>query len=204
MNTPLLRRREALLSLAALAAAPAWAHGPGHEPLPEAPTAPGDSIYRLDAKLEDQDGNAFTLASLQGTPVLASMFYTSCTMVCPMIFETVQATLKALPARERDAVRVLMVSFDPARDTQAVLKKTAEQHGCDSRWRLAHCDEATARKVAAVLGIQYRRLADGEFNHSSTIDVLDPRGRIVARTGKLGAADPAVLAALHKLPQRAG
>jgi protein SCO1/2 len=204
MNTPLLRRREALLSLAALAAAPAWAHGAGHEPLPEAAVAPGDSVYRLDARLEDQDGRAFTLAALQGRPVLASMFYTSCDMVCPMIFESMHANLRALPVRERDAVRILMVSFDPARDTQAVLKKSAEQHNCDSRWRLARCDEATARKVAAVLGIQYRRLPNGDYNHSSTIDVLDAQGRIVARTGKLGEADPVVATALRKLSARAG
>ncbi|MEJ8839845.1 SCO family protein [Ramlibacter sp. AN1133] len=195
MNTRLLRRREALLSLAALAAVPGWLH---------AAETPGDSIYRLDAKLEDQDGRPFALASLQGTPVLASMFYTSCDMVCPMIFESMHANLRALPAREREAVRILMVSFDPARDTQAVLKTTAGQHGCDSRWKLARCDEATARKVAAVLGIQYRRLANGDYNHSSTIDVLDAQGRIVARTGKLGEADPAVAAALRKLPARAG
>jgi protein SCO1/2 len=195
MSTSILRRREALLSLAALAAAPTLLHA--------APTA-GDSVYRLDAQIEDQDGQAFTLASLQGTPVLASMFYTSCTMVCPMLFESIQANLRALPAREREAVRVLMVSFDPARDTTAVLKKAAAQHGCDTRWRLARCDEATARKVAAVLGIQYRRLADGEFNHSTTIALLDPQGRIVARSGKLGAADPALVAAVRKLPLRAG
>jgi len=195
MNTPLLRRRDALLSLAALAAAPGWLH---------AAEPPGDSVYRLDARLQDQDGRPFAFSSLQGTPLLASMFYTACDMVCPMIFESIHANLRALPARERAAVRILMVSFDPARDTQAVLKKTAEQHGCDSRWRLARCDEATARKVAAVLGIQYRRLANGEYNHSSLIDVLDAEGRIVARSGKLGEADPAVAAALHKLPLRAG
>jgi protein SCO1 len=195
VNTLLLRRRDALLSLAALAAAPALLH---------AAETPGDSIYRLAAQLEDQDGRAFALASLQGTPVLASMFYSSCDMVCPMIFETIHANLRALPARQRDAVRVLMVSFDPARDTAAVLKKTAQAHGCDSRWVLARCDEPTARKVAAVLGIQYRRLANGEFNHSSLVEVLDAQGRIVAKTGKLGAADPAVLTALRKLPPRAG
>lgn len=189
MNTLLLRRREALLSLAALAAAPALVH---------AGEAPGDSIYRLDAQLEDQDGRTFALSSLQGTPVLASMFYTSCDMVCPMIFESVHATLRALPARDREAVRVLMVSFDPARDTVAVLKKTAEQHACDARWRLARCDEATARKVAAVLGIQYRRIANGEFNHSTTIDLLDRQGRIAARSGKLGSADPALVTGVRK------
>ncbi|NML48599.1 SCO family protein [Ramlibacter sp. G-1-2-2] len=186
MNT-LYSRRAALLSLGALAALPAFATN-----------APGDSIYRLDATLTDQDGNAFQLASLQGLPVLASMFYTSCDMVCPMIFETVQATLRALPAPERANVRVLMVSFDPARDTPAVLKKAAQAHGCDGQWVLARAEEATARKVAAVLGIQYRRLANGEFNHSTVISLLDRQGRIAAKSGKLGPADPALVAAVRK------
>ena len=187
-------RRLALRSLGALAVAGAWpllARG-------AAPAVPGDSVYQLAATLTDQDGRPFELASLQGTPVLASMFYTSCDMVCPMIFETVQLTLRALPPAQRAGVRVLLVSFDPARDTTAVLKKTAQQRGCDEQWRLARADEATARKVAAVLGIQYRKLANGEFNHSSTILLLDAQGRIAARTGKLGSADPAFVGAVRK------
>ena len=190
MNSFSTSRRSALLSLGALALAPVLARA--------ATGVPGDSIYRLDAHLTDQDGREFAWSSLQGGPVLASMFYTSCDMVCPMIFETVHATLKALPAAERSAVRVLMVSFDPARDTVAVLKKTAEQRNCDAQWTLARADEATARKVAAVLGIQYRRLANGEFNHSTTLDLLDRQGRIVARSGKLGPADPSLVAAVRK------
>jgi protein SCO1/2 len=190
-------RRGFLGSLAALAALPALAHD-GHEhPLP--PTLPGDSIYRIGATLQDQNGRSFELASMAGAPVLASMFYTSCDMVCPMIFETIHATLRAMPAAERKATRVLMVSFDPARDSVEVLKKTAEARGCDAQWVLARGDEATARRVAAALGIQYRRLSNGEFNHSSVLELLDGSGRVVARSGKLGAADPAILAASHKL-----
>lgn len=188
----LLRRREALLSLAALATFPVAGRAAGT-------TTPGDSIYRLDAQLQDQEGRHFALSSLQGTPVLASMFYTSCQMVCPMIFETIQTTLRGLPAAQRSAVRVLMVSFDPARDTVAVLKQTAQARGCDAQWVLARADEGTTRKIAAVLGIQYRRLADGEYNHSAVIDVLDPAGRIAAKTAKLGSVDPVVSAALHKM-----
>lgn len=149
----------------------------------------GTSVYQLPASLVDQDGRAFELSSLRGAPVLVSMFYTSCQMVCPMIFETIHSTLKALPAADRDAVKVLMVSFDPPRDTVPVLKKTAEARNCDSHWTLARCDEGTARKIAAVLGIQYRRLADGEFNHSTQVALLDRDGRITAKTGKLGSVD---------------
>ena len=192
-------RRAALLSLAALAALPAVAATtPVAAPAATPAAFPGDSVYRLEAHLVDQDGRAFEWSSLQGGPVLVSMFYTSCDMVCPMIFETVHATLKALPAAERSAVRVLMVSFDPARDTVAVLKKTAQARGCDAQWVLARGDEGTARKVAGVLGTQYRRLSNGEFNHSTTITLLDRQGRIAARSGKLGPADPALVGAVRK------
>jgi len=185
-------RRAALLSLAALAS-PALLPGAA-----AAVNGPGDSIYRLAATLTDQDGRSFELASLQGTPVLASMFYSACDMVCPMIFETVHATLRALPAADRAAVRMLMVSFDPARDTTAALKKVAQDRGCDGQWLLARADDATVRKIAAVLGTQYRKLANGEFNHSTTLYALDRQGRIAARSGKLGGADPALVGAVRK------
>src|SRR5438309_832871 len=110
MRACLLTRRDALLSLAAAAALPRVAFGAA------APAFPGDSIYRVNATLADQDGRAFELEALAGGPVLASMFYTSCDMVCPMIFETLHATLRALPPADRAAAKVLMVSFDPARD----------------------------------------------------------------------------------------
>jgi len=196
--TPRLSRRNALLLLATAAAylpIAARAAAPGE--------LPGDSIYQYRPPLTDQDGHGFDIASLRGGPVLVSMFYSSCEMVCPMIFETLQLTLKALPAIDRERVRVLMVSFDPARDSVAVLKAKAEAHHCDARWTLARTDDASARKLAALLGVQYRRLASGEFNHSSTIELLDADGRIAARTGTLAAVDPALLKRLRTaLPAR--
>jgi protein SCO1 len=192
MKTMNLSRRESLLaiaSIAALSAVPAFA----------ASELPSNSVYKLDAKLTDQNGRDFDLASLRGQPVLVAMFYSSCQMVCPMIFETVHATLKALPEAERKNVRVLMVSFDPPRDTVAVLKETAVKRNCDSQWTLARTDETTSRKVAAVLGVQYRKLADGEFNHSTQIALLDRDGRIAAKSGKLGPADPALVKRVHAI-----
>jgi protein SCO1/2 len=195
MTSFIADRRRALLWLAALPSITL-----------AAPPLPGDSVYRLDAALTDHEGRATTLAALRGGPVLASMFYSSCEMVCPMIFETIRQTLKALPAAERDGVKVLLVSFDPARDTPAVLKKTAQDHGCDAHWTLATGDAATVRRVAAALGIQYRRLDSGEYNHSTVIELLDTDGRIVARTGKLGAVDPDFVKAIRQstAKQKAG
>ena len=188
MNTSTLSRRGALLWFAA-AAWPPTTFAAGE--------LPGNSIYQFRPPLTDQNGRPFDVASLRGHPVLVSMFYSSCEMVCPMIFQTLQMTLNALPAGEQQHVRVLMVSFDPARDSVAVLKEKAETHQCDARWTLARTDDASARKFAALLGVQYRRLASGEFNHSSTVELLDAEGRIAARTGTLAAVDPTLLKALR-------
>jgi protein SCO1 len=183
-----ISRRHFILASAALASTAVFAS-----------ELPSNSVYRLDAKLTDQDGRTFDLASLRGKPVLVAMFYSSCQMVCPMIFETVHATLKALPDADRKDVRVLMVSFDPARDSVAVLKDTAAKRNADAQWSLVRTDDSTARKIAAVLGVQYRQLADGEFNHSTQIALLDREGRIAAKSGTLGPADPALVKRVHEL-----
>jgi protein SCO1 len=192
MNHSTFNRREALLSLGALAFAPLAGQAASSK------TTPGNSVYQLHAALTDQDGHPFELESLRGTPVLVSMFYSSCQMVCPMVFETIHSTLKALPADERSEVKVVMISFDPARDSVAVLKKTASARNCDAQWTLARGDENTSRKIAAALNIQYRRLSDGEFNHSTIISLLDREGRIAARTGKLGTVDTALVKAVRE------
>ena len=194
MTSLSITRREALrglagacLGLGALALA---------RPAVAATALPAKSIYHLDVGLVDQDGHAFKLADLRGGPAIVGMFYSSCEMVCPMIFETIKQTVREAGPRVHDATRVLMVSFDPARDTQAVLKETFASHGLDARWTLARGTDDAVRQVAAVLGIQYRRLAGGAFNHSSTIQLLDTDGVISGRTTKLGEVDPVLLAAL--------
>jgi protein SCO1/2 len=77
---------------------------------------------------------------------------------------------------------VLLVSFDPERDTPQRLAELAALHGVDqNRWSLARASDEQVRELAAVLGLKYRRLDNGEFNHSSVISVLDADGTIQAR-----------------------
>ena len=160
---------------------------------PAPPTAlPSDSIYQLRVALTDQDGKTASLGERRGQPMLVSMFYTTCKSVCPMLIDALRDTEAKLSAEERARVPVLMVSFDPVHDTVAVLKQTADERRLDpGQWTLARTDATSARKLAAVLGIQYRALADGEFNHTTALILVDADGRVVGRTTKLGDADPA-------------
>jgi protein SCO1/2 len=165
----------------------------------QAAELPGDSIYRLPLALVDQNGHAQQLADRRGKPQLISMFYTSCQYVCPLIIDSLRKTQLALTPAERSKLDVLLVSFDPQRDTPARLKQVFAERKLDpSSWTLARTDAANVRKLAAVLDIQYRALASGDFNHSTALILLDADGRVVARTDKLGAADADFVAAVQK------
>ncbi len=166
--------------------------------LAEAGELPGDSVYRLDLALVDQNAQASKLADLRGGPVLIAMFYSSCKFVCPLIIDTLQRTERALSDGERTHLRVVMVSFDPKRDTPAILKTVAEQRHVDqSRWKLTRTEAIGVRKLAAVLDVQYREVGNGDFNHSSVITLLDADGRIVARSDRMGELDSALVTAVQ-------
>lgn len=166
-------------------------------PVPAA-ELPGDSIYRLPVRLVDQDGRGFRLADRRGKLQLVSMFYTSCQYICPLIIDTLRKTRHALAPAERARLQVLLVSFDPGRDTPARLNEVFKQRRLDAAsWTLARTGESDVRKIAAALDIQYRALANGEINHSGALVLLDANGSIVARTGKIGETDPDFIVALR-------
>ncbi|HAT32778.1 MAG TPA: SCO family protein [Janthinobacterium sp.] len=153
---------------------------------------PGNSVYRLAATMTDQDGKAFKLDDKRGQPVLVSMFYNSCQFVCPMLIDTMRATEQTLTPDERAHLSMLLVTFDPARDDVKTLKAVSVQRELDpARWTLARTDAASVRKLAATLEIQYRLLSSGEYNHTTVLVLLDADGRVVGRSRKMGAVDPA-------------
>lgn len=155
---------------------------------------PPQSIYHLDAALTDQAGQNRGLDLYRGSPVLVTMFYSGCQATCPLIVDTLRATERALTPEQRANVRVLLISFDPERDTPEALRRVAGERRIDtSRWTLAHAGQEDVRYIAALLGVQYRRLPDGEYSHSTMIVALSAQGEIVARTSELGRADPAFL-----------
>ncbi|KIF81921.1 SCO family protein [Noviherbaspirillum autotrophicum] len=198
-----LRKNGALLLANLMLACAALYEGSTVAKAAEAPAAsvaplPSDSVYQLQVPLVNQNGQAFDLASRRGKPSIVSMFYTSCQFVCPMLIETIQANEAKLTPDERAQISTLLVSFDPAHDDVRALKSVADKRKLDaSRWSLARTDAGAARKLAAALGIQYRQLANGDFNHSTVLILLDAQGRIVGRTNKLGVADPEFLEQVH-------
>ncbi|HVZ32592.1 MAG TPA: SCO family protein [Polyangiaceae bacterium] len=143
---------------------------------------PGQSLYNLRVPFVDQRGAALGLDAFRGHPVLITMFYASCTTVCPMLIEQVKAIDAALAPAIRAQTRVLLVSLDPDHDSVARLAELASTHGIrDERWHFVRTSESFVRETAALLGIRYRRMPDGSISHASSIALLDREGVVVAR-----------------------
>lgn len=180
-GAPVVERAPATAAAPAPAAAPAAAPADPVHPLPE------DSIYELELALHDAHGATVGLDTWRGHPTIVTMFYASCPAACPRIVEDIRAIERALPAARRADLRVLMVSFDQARDTPAALTEMAASRGVPlDRWRLAAVSDDEARELAAVLGVKYRALDGGEFFHTSVLTLLDGEGHAIARIEGLG------------------
>jgi protein SCO1/2 len=161
---------------------------------------PGDSVYLLPATLTDASGKTIVWQQLRGKPRIATMFYSSCPFMCPLIIESSKGVDHALSPAERVKLGYVFVSMDPKRDNPKALTALAKKRAIDlNRWTLLQPQPRDVRLIAGVLDVRYRALANGEFNHTSVLILLDAEGRIVARTESIGPTpDPEFLQAVHK------
>ena len=167
---------------------------------PAAAPLPKDSVYQLPLPLTDQHGKTWDWRSHRGQPQVVAMFYTSCQYMCPLIVDSGKAVQHALTPAEQTKLHIMLISMDPKRDTPAALMAIANKRKLDpARWSLASPRANDVRGVAGVLGVRYRELADGNFNHTSALVLLDANGRIVARTEQVGSKpDAAFVEAVRK------
>lgn len=180
----------AFAALTVLALALMIARIPMCAPAHAADHPPTDSIYQLTLPLTTQDGKTTGLDLYRGHPTMISMFYSSCPYVCPTLISSIQRVEGKLDEDSRARLRVLLVSLDPDNDTPFALNEVAQRHHVDlARWSFTRTPEAQVRKLAAVLGIQYRKLPDGGFNHAAVMILLDAEGRIVTRSSRITGID---------------
>ena len=183
-----------LLATLALAACSGRAAAPMTAPKP-GKLGNGPSLYDLDMPLTAQTGAPIRLDVDRGHPTLVSMFYGSCAAACPTLMTRIAHTLDQVPEPARSQTRVLLVSFDPDRDTPARLTELAHAHHLDAKWTLAAASTTDAQTLAAVLGIKYRVVKGGEFFHTSVVTALDGEGRTLTRAEGLGDS-PSLIEAL--------
>lgn len=165
----------------------------GWAPFPTAstPEQPAFELLRAgeplpDATLVGQDGTAFRLSSLRGSPVLLTFIYTRCPLpnYCPLMDRNFQALQKAIKEGRLPAgVRLLSVSFDPDFDTPAVLKAHAAQVGADPHvWTFATAPRGVIDALGGPLGLSVIREPQdpASITHNLRTAIVDRQGRLVS------------------------
>jgi len=143
----------------------------------------GDEVP--DAHFVDQDARARLFGSFKGSAVVLTFIYTRCPMptFCPLMdrhFSILQKKLKD-DAALNGHVHLVTVSFDPATDTPAVLKKHARTLGADPKtWTFLTGNRDEVDQFCARFGVSVARALDDPRNITHTL-----RTAIVNADGKL-------------------
>lgn len=167
------------------------------EPLAAAAPLSDRSLYQLDATWTDDEGQNVSLKTLRGQSVVLAMFFASCEYACPVLVSDMQRLRALLPEDKRDSTRFVLVTFDTARDTPAVLKAYRERSSLDPKaWTLLRGEDAAVQELAMLLGVKYKQDARGQFAHSNLITILNPEGEVVHQhAGLMGDVSEAAKAA---------
>src|SRR5688572_12244269 len=122
--------------------------------------------------LTNHNGQAFSMSSQQGKVVLLYFGFTNCPHECPLTMAHLKLALEQLGGSSKD-VQVLMVSTDPARDTQQNLKDFLGKYNPTFLGLTGSPEEL--QKVWKDYGVT---VMDGGETHSVYLYVIDPAGDI--------------------------
>lgn len=93
-------------------------------------------LFIPDMKLMDQNGNnvQFYTDLVKDKVVVISLFYTSCSSICPIQGDILSKLQTLLGERLGKEVFLISISFDPARDTLTQIKAYASRLGAKRGW----------------------------------------------------------------------
>ena len=139
-----------------------------------------------DFVLSDHNGQPLTLQQLKGKWTFIFFGYTHCPDICPTTLGTLKGVANKLVTQPEISgdTRFLFISIDPGRDTLPLLKDYVTYFHTD--FIAATGARSEIDKLSRSLGAIYMFDGDTEgddyiVNHSTSVALIDPQGRWVAR-----------------------
>lgn len=138
----------------------------------------------LDLPFRNEAGETVTLRSLmRGKPVILSLAYYQCPMLCTLVLNGLVSAMRALPFDAGNEFDVITVSFNPKDTPELATKKKAtyiedyRREGAAQGWHFLTGDEASIKQLTDAVGFRYKYLPDkDQFAHAAGIFVLTPEG----------------------------
>ena len=143
---------------------------------------PGDLVP--DDPFVDQTGATRTLSDWRGRALAVTFVYTRCPLpdFCPAMDRGFSALQKAIKGDVRLTARVhlVTVSFDPAYDTPAVIRRHAEARGADPAvWSYVTGTPPAIDHLTSRFGVSTIAAEADTITHNLRTAIVDPDGRLV-------------------------
>ncbi len=140
----------------------------------------------LDTAFRDENGNNVKLQDFFGKrPVILSLVYYECPMLCTLVLNGLTSSLKAMSLTPGTDFDIVTVSFNPHDTSELAAAK--KQHylevyrrqGAEQSWHFLTGDQESIDRLAKSVGFRYRYQPEtGQYAHASGIVILTPDGRI--------------------------
>ena len=138
------------------------------------------SIFVLDSKWQNQDGQELQLKDLKGKNLVVVMIFTSCKTACPILVADMRKIASKIEPKKLKETTMLLISIDPENDTPEVLKAYAKEQKMEGEpWMFLRSDKESVRELANVLAVKYKKISPIVFSHSNIITVFNKNGEMV-------------------------
>ena len=155
-----------------------------------------DDYGDLSVRLTDQNGEMVDFpGDFEGSPLMVGFIYTNCPDICPFITSNIKkieeqvAGSNAAGSNMAAGTQFVLITFDPERDTQEVLKKYAQAFEMDRPpFRFLTGEPEQIRALMERVSVRTsvtdeRELEGGEtiyfLSHSDKILLIDQESRLV-------------------------
>ena len=199
----MIRRAAVVAFLLAMAAANRPLAGPSAPPGPDGSASPaGEGLpppalrvgfdqrlgeqVPLDLEFRDEEGGAVRLGDLfEDRPVILSLAYYDCPMLCGLSLQGIASSLKTLRFDAGKEFEVITVSFNP-QDTPGQARSRKVQSldlygrpGAGKGWRFLTGEAKAIRRLTGAVGFRYAWDEEQkQYAHATGIVLLTPAGKI--------------------------
>jgi len=132
-----------------------------------------------DYTFTDRSGRTVRLSDYRGKPLVISMIYTRCPIICATTTRSLSALKLSQDALGADSFGVLTIGFDTENDTPEAMGDFAKRMDVNlPNWEFVSADSDTIKKLSKDLGFVFSPSDEGAFNHITQTTYIDGQGKV--------------------------